>query len=153
MAEENTTYIEAPTREGYVFSHWSRIKPGSYKKLRDGRGNVIGIENQCPPFDFEHETITNDTTLYAIYTPEVTATFVDYDPDTDTMTTKFTETVTPGKLIYDPVQEGEFAKYQSETVDEDEYSGEDDSKWVYRRDPTTGKPKFTQSENVTWDRQ
>lgn len=151
MAEETKTYIEAPTREGYVFSHWSRIKPGSYKKLRDSKGNIIGIKNQCPPFDFEHETITNDMTLYAIYTPEVKATFVDYDPDTDATTVKFTETTTPGNLIYDPIEEGEFAKYQNETVDEDESSGADDTKWVYKVD-SKGNPKFNQSENITWDR-
>lgn len=149
---EKVTYIDTPVKEGYIFSHWSKYKPGSYTKVRDSKGNIVNLKNQCPPFDFEREVITNDITLYAIFVPEVKATFVTYDSDTDTSNVEFEETTTSGSLIYDPVEEGKYIKYESSTKDEDSYSGTSDTSWVYKIDSTTKKATFNESENITYDR-
>lgn len=104
-------YIDTPKKEGYVFSHWSKYKPGTFVKARDSKGNIIGIKNECPPFDFSREVITNDMKLYAVYIPQVTATFVDASDDTEKVL--FTETTVPGKRLYDPLKEKEFQEDQT----------------------------------------
>lgn len=67
--------IERPIKPGYVFSHWSLIKPGSKHTVNRADGTTVEVENECPPFDFSKEVITRDITLYAVFIPEVTVTF------------------------------------------------------------------------------
>lgn len=118
MGNETSTndlgYIDTPTREGYVFSHWSKFKPGSYTKARDSKGAIIGIKNECPPFDFKHETITNDMKLYAVFTPKVTATFVSVGDD-GVEKSLYSETTTPGGSLYDPVEAKSILDLEAET--------------------------------------
>lgn len=103
VAEEITLKpgeIPTPTKEGYVFSHWSLNKPGSVTRVRDKDNNEYEIDNDCPPFNFEKEVITSDITLYAIFIPKCKVTFKVED---ETVTTQ--DTIFGGKA-YDPTPAG-----------------------------------------------
>ena len=92
--------IPRPVRPGYVFSHWSKVKPGSTTRITRADGTTIEQPNDCPPFNFSKEILTADTTLYAIFVPEITVRFMNGDEELTEQHTVY------GGKAYDPTPAG-----------------------------------------------
>lgn len=71
--------IQTPTKPGAIFSHWSKVKPGTTIRIVRSDGTSYDKEMECPPFDFTKEVITEDTALYAVWKPIVNVEFRDGD--------------------------------------------------------------------------
>jgi hypothetical protein len=97
---DNGLKIDRPVRPGYVFSHWSAVKPGSTTRVNRADGTVVEMPNDCPPFDFSKEVITKDTNLYAVFIPEVKVHFINGDEEIATENTVY------GGKAYDPTPDG-----------------------------------------------
>lgn len=90
--------IETPKKEGYVFSHWSKVKPDTLIEVKDVQGRTSLKKADCPPFDFANEVINEDITLYAVFIPKVHANFYNEDVKVQTQTT------IRGGRVYNPVE-------------------------------------------------
>ena len=102
--------IDTPIKPGYIFSHWSLVKPGTTYTVIKENGESVELEKECPPFNFSKEVILENTTLYAVFIPKVTVTFKNDDE------TLAVQNVFRGGKAYDPTPKAVKSEVESGNV-------------------------------------